>query len=111
MLPVQKRKILQQLDRTFGKNLSPEREEFKMKVYRSLVGEYTQEDIENAEREFQEMKQKYMEEMIYDDCSPATESEVISGKLISSSYIDGIDVSITDSRSQLNPIDSGHKSP
>lgn len=103
MLPIQKKKILQQLDRTFGKNLSPEREEFKMKVYRSLVGEYTQEDVEAAEREFQELKQKYMEEMMFDDCSPATESTVILGKLISA---DGIDVAITDSRPESNSIDT-----
>jgi hypothetical protein len=98
MLPIQKRKIMEQLNRTFGKNLSPEREDFKMKVYRSLVGEYTQEDIENAEREFQETKDKYLSEMIYTDYSPAEESKVIHGKIMSDEYINhGIDVSITDS--------------
>jgi hypothetical protein len=108
MLPLQKKKIWEHLNRTFGKNLSPEREEFKVKVYRSLVGEYTQEDIEAAEREFQELKQQYISEMIYDDCSPPTESKVILGKIISQDIInqDGIDVSITDSRPEPHSIDT-----
>jgi len=98
MLAFQKKKIMDHLDRVFGKNLSPERQEFKMKVYRSLVGDYTQEDIDNAEKEFQEMKQQYITEMIYDDCSPAGESQVIKGKIMSEEIIakDGIDVTITD---------------
>lgn len=96
----QKKKVWQQIERTFGKNQSPEREEFKLKVYRGLVGEYTQEDVEAAEREFQEIKQMYLEEMVYDDCSPATESSVIVGKLISA---DGIDVAITDNRPEPEP--------
>lgn len=104
----QKKKIWQQLDRTFGKNLNPEREDFKLRVYRSLVGEYTQEDVEEAERELKELKDKYISEMLYDDCSPPTESTVIVGKLISQ---DGIDVSITDSRPQPDPANSGHESP
>ena len=108
MLPLQKKKIMEHLNRTFGRNLSPEREEFKMKVYRSLVGEYTQEDIEAAEREFQELKQQYITEMIYDDCSPPTESQVIMGKIISQEIIeqDGIDVTVTDNRPEPNAVDT-----
>jgi hypothetical protein len=108
MLPMQKRKVMEHLNRIFGKNLSPEREEFKMKVYRGIVGEYTQEDIEAAEREFQEVKNQYMTEMIYDDCSPAGECQVIKGKIMSQEIIeqDGIDVTITDSRPEPNTIDT-----
>lgn len=96
---IQKKKVREQLDKLFGKNLPPEREEFKLKVYRGLVGEYTQDDVDAAEREFQEMKQMYLDEMVYTDHSPATESEVIVGKIMSA---DGIDVTVTDNRPEHN---------
>ena len=108
MLNHQKRKVMEHLNRTFGKNLSPEREEFKMKVYKSLIGEYTQEDIDAAEKEFQELKQQYESELIYDDCSPVGECQVLLNKIISQESIeqDGIDVTITDSRPKSDPIDT-----
>jgi hypothetical protein len=70
---------------------TPYNREFKERVYKSLIGDYTEEDIKRVDIEQQQLLEQIEKEMEIKECIPATESKVFLGtiKEISNQYIDG----------------------
>jgi hypothetical protein len=88
MANIKKKKILSQLNSMISD--TEFNREFKEKVLKSLLGEYTQEDVERARQEQEEILRQIDEEMENKECISATESKVILGsaKEISQQYIE-----------------------
>lgn len=82
----EKNKIWKSLEKLFGKSNDPEREEMKMKIFRGLIGDYTDEDLKRIEEEERILLQKIEQETVV-GIAPAEESVVIQGKLMSANVI------------------------
>lgn len=69
---------------------TPYNREFREKVFKALVGDYTEEDILRAEQEQRELLEQIEREMENKECIQATESKVFLGtaEQISQQYID-----------------------
>ena len=69
---------------------TPHNREFKERVFKSLIGEYTEEDVKRAEEEQAELLRQIDIEMDNKVCVSATESKVFLGeaKQILAEYID-----------------------
>jgi hypothetical protein len=83
-----KNKLLAQLNSMISD--TPFNREFKERVFKSLTGEYTQEDVERIRQEQDELLRQIDEEMENKECISATESKVFLGsaKEISHQYIE-----------------------
>jgi hypothetical protein len=86
-----KQKILEDLNKMISD--TPYNREFKERVYRSLIGDYTEEDVKRIEKEQEQLLEQIEREMEIKECIQASESKVFLGsvKEISNQYIDGND--------------------
>lgn len=66
MFPNKKLKIKEYIDKLISN--TGYNQDFKERVIRSLTGDYTQEEIDNQEREAQEYLAQIEEEMIHKEC-------------------------------------------
>lgn len=84
----QKKKIYEGLNRIISN--TPYNQEFKEKIYRGLIGDYTEEDVKRIEIEQEQLLEQIEREMEIKECIPATESKVFLGtaKEISNQYIE-----------------------
>lgn len=73
----QKQKIMEGLNRVISD--TPANREFKEKVFRSLIGDYTEEEIKLIQREEQEYLEQIEREMENKECIYATKGKVILG--------------------------------
>lgn len=85
---LKKNKIKEYLDSVISD--TPYNREFRDKVFKALVGDYTEEDILRAEQEQRELLEQIECEMKNKECIQATESKVFLGSAeqISQQYID-----------------------
>lgn len=85
LYPFEKKKIRDQVDSIFGDN--PNYKEMKERVYRSLIGDYTEEDVEYYKEENKAILAKLEQETDVGLAMPE-ESQVIHGKIMSQEYIE-----------------------
>lgn len=86
MTQFEKNKIWKSLEKLFGKSNDPEREELKKKIFRGLIGDYTDEDLKRIEEEDRILLQKLEQETVL-GIAPVEETVVIQGKLMSANVI------------------------
>lgn len=85
LYPFEKKKIREQVDSIFGDN--PNYKEMKERVYRSLIGDYTEEDIEFYKEENNVILAKLEQETEVGIAMPE-ETQVIYGKIMSQECIE-----------------------
>lgn len=83
----EKNKIWKSIDLLFGKSKDPEREEMKKKIFRGMIGDYTEEDLKQIEEEEKMILEKLEQETVLGLALPE-ESVVIQGKLMSANNIE-----------------------
>lgn len=83
----EKNKIWKSIDKLFGKSKDPDREEIKRKIFRGLIGDYTDEELKKIKEEEEILLQKIEQETVL-GIAPAEESVVIQGKLMSANIIE-----------------------
>lgn len=83
----EKNKIRKNLDAVFGKSNDPDREAMKEKIFRGLIGDYTDEELKQIEEEQREYR-RLLEEETISGYAPAEESVVIYGKQMSAECIE-----------------------
>lgn len=74
MFPNRKLKIKEYIDKLISN--TGYNQEFKDRVIRSLTGDYTQEEIDNQEKETQEYLAQLEQEMTHKECIQAQPSQV-----------------------------------
>lgn len=87
LYPFEKKKIRDQVDSIFGSN--PNYKEMKERVYRSLIGDYSEEDIEFYKEENNAILAKLEQETEIGLAMPE-QTQVIYGKIMSQECIENV---------------------